>query len=96
MANDDTVTYRQVEHHQVIVTKKMCASLTDWEGNTIVTMDELKEYIETGTTGDDAKDDFCWDRIAEAECVDEEDINWFSDNKGFTEIERSLLDDEEV
>jgi beta-N-acetylglucosaminidase len=87
------IKFKQVENHQVIVTKTMVCVTEDWEGNEKVTEEELKEYIECGTTGDDEKDDFCWDRVAEAECVDEEDINWFSDNKGFTEIDREILDD---
>jgi hypothetical protein len=87
------IKFKQVETHTVFVTKVMVADTADWEGNELVTEEELKTYIAEGTTGDDEKDDFCWDRIAEAECIDEEEIDWWSDRKGCTEVERELLDD---
>ena len=87
------VKFKQTESHQVTVRKVRVASLEDWEGNSIITEDDLKTYLAEGTTGDDEKDDFCWDRIAEAECIDEEDIDWWSDRKGCTEYEYEVIND---
>ena len=87
------VTFKQTESHQVTVRKVRVASLEDWEGNSIITEDDLKTYLAEGTTGDDAKDDFCWDRIAEAECIDEEEIDWWSERKGCTDYEYEVIDD---
>jgi hypothetical protein len=87
------VKFKQTEFHQVTVRKVRVATTEDWEGNSLVTEEELKTYLAEGTTGDDGKDDFCWDRVAEAECIDEEDIDWWSDRKGCTEYEYEVIDD---
>jgi hypothetical protein len=87
------VKFKQTESHQVTVRKVRVASLEDWEGNSIITEDDLKTYLAEGTTGDDEKDDFCWERVAEAECIDEEEIDWWSERKGCTEYEYEVIDD---
>ena len=87
------IKFKQTESHQVTVRKVRVASLEDWEGNSIITEDDLKIYLAEGTTGDDEKDDFCWDRVAEAECIDEEEIDWWSERKGCTDYEYEVIDD---
>lgn len=71
----------------------MVASTTNWDGEEIISEEDLREYIAEGTTGDDEKDDICHDQVLEAECIDEEDIDWWSDRKGCTEYEFELTDD---
>ena len=87
------IKFKQTESHQVTVRKVRVASLEDWEGNSIITEDDLKIYLAEGTTGDDEKDDFCWERVAEAECIDEEEIDWWSERKGCTDYEYEVIDD---
>lgn len=87
------VKFKQTETHTVFVTKVMVADTADWEGNELVTEEELKTYIAEGTTGDDDTDDKCFEQLLNSECVDEEEPDWWSDRKGCTEVERELLDD---
>lgn len=89
------INFKQNEWHRVFIQKTMCASTEDWEGNEKVTVEELKQYLLEGSTGDDEKDDFCWERIAEAECTEDYEPEWWSDNKGCTEIDYELIEDEE-
>lgn len=89
------IKFKQNEWHRVFIEKTMCASTEDWEGNEKVTVEELKQYLLEGSTGDDEKDDFCWERIAEAELMEDYEPEWWSDNKGCTEIDYELIEDEE-
>jgi len=89
------INFIQNEWHRVFIKKTMCASTKDWEGNEKVTAEELKQYLLEGSTGDDEKDDFCWERIAEAECVEDYEPDWWSDRKGCTEIDYEFLDIDE-
>lgn len=87
------VKFIRNESHQVFVKKTMVASTTNWDGEEIISEEDLKKYLAEGTTGDDDKDDICHDQVMEAETIDEEDIDWWSDRKGCTEYEYELTDD---
>lgn len=87
------VKFKQNEYHQVSVRKVMVTSTTNWDGEEIISEEELRTFIAEGTTGDDEKDDICWNQINEAECIEEEDIDWWSDRKGCTEYEYEVIDD---
>ena len=89
------VKFVQEEWHRVFVKKTMVAETVDWQGNEKVTEKELVTYLLEGTTGDDEKDDFCWERVAEAECVSDDEPDWWSDRKGCTEIEYTIVDEDE-
>ena len=89
------VKFIQNEWHRVFVKKTMVASTTDWEGNEVVSEEDLVTYLLEGTTGDDEKDDICWQQVAEAECVEDEEPDWWSDRKGCTEIDYEIVDENE-
>lgn len=89
------IKFVQEEWHRVFIKKTMVASTTDWEGNEVVSEEDLKAYLLEGTTGDDEKDDICWQQVAEAERLDDEEPDWWSDRKGCTEIEYNLVDEDE-
>lgn len=88
------IKFLQKEIHQVIIKQTMSASTTDWEGNEVISKEDLETYILEGTTGDDGKDDICWQQVADADCIDQEEPYWWSDHKGFTEVEYTLIDKE--
>ena len=87
------VKFKQNEFHQVSVRKVMVTSTTNWDGEEVISEEELRTFIAEGTTGDDEKDDICWNQINEAECIEEEDIDWWSERKGCTEYEYEVIDD---
>ena len=80
------------ENHTVFVERRMVVLTTDWEGNEVVTEEQLREYLREGTTGDDDIDNICHDLVLEAETI-ELDEDWWSDRKGCTEYEYEVLDD---
>ena len=81
------IKYMQLEKHHVSVRKGMVVSTEDWEGNEVISEEDLRTYLEEGTTGDDNKDNICADQLLEAECVTDSDEDWISDRKGYTEVE---------
>ena len=83
MAN---IKYMQLEKHHVTVRKGMIASTEDWDGKEVVSEQDLRTYLEEGTTGDDAKDDICLDQVQDAECMTDRDVDWISERKGYTEV----------
>ena len=84
MAN---IKYMQLEKHHVTVRKGMIASTEDWDGKEVVSEQDLRTYLEEGSTGDDAKDDICLDQVQDAECMTDRDVDWISERKGYTEVE---------
>lgn len=87
------VKFKQNEFHQVSVRKVMVTSTTNWDGEEIISEEELRTFIAEGTTGDDDKDNICHDQVLEAECIEEEEIDWWSERKGCTEYEYEVIDD---
>jgi len=87
------IKFLRNENHTVFVKRTMIVGTSDWEGNELVTEEQLREYLAEGTTGDDDIDNICHDLVLEAETIDEEDIDWWSDRKGCTEYEYEVLDD---
>ena len=83
MAN---IKYMQLEKHHVTVRKGMIASTEDWDGKEVVSEQDLRTYLEEGSTGDDAKDDICLDQVQDAECMTDRDVDWISERKGYTEV----------
>lgn len=86
------VKFIQEEWHQVSIKKNMIATTTDWEDNEVISEEELKTYLLEGTTGDDEKDDICWDQVANAEVMSDE-TDWWSERKGCTDVQYKLEDE---
>ena len=82
-----TIKYMQLEKHQVSVRKGMIATTEDWDGNEVVSEEDLRTFLEEGTTGNDETDDICLEQVQDSECVTDRDEDWISDRKGYTEVE---------
>ena len=88
------IKFMQLEKHHVSVRKGMVATTEDWEGNEVISEEDLRSYLEEGTTGDDDKDNICLDQVLEAECVTDTDEDWISDRKGYTEVQYYAVGEE--
>ena len=84
----------QLEKHDVSVRKGMIASTEDWDGNEVISKDDLMSYLKDGTTGNDEKDDICLEQVLDAEIMTDRDEDWISERKGYTEIEYYAVDQE--
>lgn len=88
------IKFIQDEWHTVWIKKEMITTTTDWEGNEVISEEDLLTYIAEGTTGDDEKDEICMNQIYDAEPVKEE-TDWWSERKGCTEVEYKLIEDDD-
>ena len=84
----------QLEKHDVSVRKGMIASTEDWDGNEVISKDDLMSYLKDGTTGNDEKDDICLEQVLDAEIMTDRDEDWISERKGYTEIKYYAVDQE--
>ncbi len=89
-----TIKYMQLEKHHVSVRKGMIASTEDWDGNQVVSEEDLRTFLTEGTTGNVETDDICLEQVLDAECVTDRDEDWISDRKGYTEVEYYSIDQE--
>lgn len=89
-----SIKFMQLEKHHVSVRKGMIASTEDWDGNEVISKEELISYLEDGTTGNDEKDDICLEQVLDAEIMTDRDEDWISERKGYTEIEYYSVDQE--
>ena len=80
-----TIKYMQLEKHQVSVRKGMIATTEDWDGNEVVSEEDLRTFLEEGTTGNDETDDICLEQVQDSECVTDRDEDWIKE--GYTEVE---------
>lgn len=86
------IKFIQEEWHRVFVKKEMITGTTDYDGNEIISEQDLLKYIAEGTTGDDEKDEICSDQTNfQAEVLTQE-IDWWSDREGCTEVEFKIID----
>ena len=65
-----TIKYMQLEKHQVSVRKGMIATTEDWDGNEVVSEEDLRTFLEEGTTGNDETDDICLEQVQDSEVCD--------------------------
>lgn len=86
------IKFKQYEQHTVFVKKTMIVSTENFDGEELVTEEQLKQYIAEDSTGDDDIDDKCHDLMLDAECIEESDIDWWSDRKGCTEYEYEVIE----
>ena len=77
-----SIKFMQLEKHHVSVRKGMIASTEDWDGNEVISKEELISYLEDGTTGNDEKDDICLEQVLDAEIMTDRDEDWISERKG--------------
>ena len=89
-----SIKFMQLEKHDVSVRKGMIASTEDWDGNEVISKDDLMSYLKDGTTGNDEKDDICLEQVLDAEIITDRDEDWISERKGYTEIEYYAVDQE--
>ncbi len=89
-----SIKFMQLEKHDVSVRKGMIASTEDWDGNEVISKDDLMSYLKDGTTGNDEKDDICLEQVLDAEIMTDRDEDWISERKGYTEIEYYAVDQE--
>tara|TARA_Y100000591_G_C21728785_1_gene642861 strand:- start:608 stop:895 length:288 start_codon:yes stop_codon:yes gene_type:complete len=89
-----SIKFMQLEKHDVSVRKGMIASTEDWDGNEVISKDDLMSYLKDGTTGNDEKDNICLEQVLDAEIMTDRDEDWISERKGYTEIEYYAVDQE--